>query len=75
MKLSKLASKNAYYVLSDGCCFFLLVSIANDYCLVDTVIKELVAIMDCLLITMCLSGGGISPGSVYLISHTKESDP
>ena len=73
MKLSKLASKNPY-VLSDGCCFFLLFSIANDCCLFDTIIKDLVAIMDCFLITMCLSGG-ISQGSVYPISHSKESDP
>ena len=54
---------------------FLLFSIANDCCLVDTIIKELVAIIDCLLITMCLSVGGISQGSVYSISHTIESDP
>ena len=36
---------------------FLFFSIANDCCLVDTIIKELVAITDSLLITMCLFVG------------------
>ena len=67
MELSKLASKNPY-VFSDGCCFFCYsLLLTNDCCLFDPIIKDLVAIMNCLLITMCLSGG-ISQGSVYPIN-------